>query len=71
MCVCDLSEVLKITDSAVSQHLRKLKDKNLIMFRREGQTVYYSLLENLFTSKLINIFELDEINKQHAFNLTD
>jgi DNA-binding transcriptional ArsR family regulator len=34
MCVCDLAEVLGLTDSAVSQHLRKLKDKNIVTSRR-------------------------------------
>lgn len=32
VCVCDLSEVLEVTDSAVSQHLRKLKE--LILKKR-------------------------------------
>lgn len=30
LCVCDLSDVLGMSISAVSQHLRKLKDRNLI-----------------------------------------
>jgi DNA-binding transcriptional ArsR family regulator len=28
---------------AVSQHLRKLKDRNIIEARKEGQTIFYSL----------------------------
>jgi DNA-binding transcriptional ArsR family regulator len=32
-----------MTISAVSQHLRKLKDKNLIKTEREAQTIYYSM----------------------------
>ena len=30
---------------AVSQHLRKLKDANIIQPRREGQTIFYSMKE--------------------------
>src|SRR5258705_12979787 len=48
LCPCDLSDILGMSIPAVSQHLRKLKDGNLIEFRREGQTIYYSLIpENL------------------------
>ena len=46
LCVCDLSDVLGMTISAVSQHLRKLKDANLIQFRKEGQTIFYTLKSN-------------------------
>ncbi len=71
MCVCDLAEVLELTDSAVSQHLRKLKDKNVVKTRREGQTIFYSLVTNVFTSNLEDMFVLDETKEQHAFLLNE
>lgn len=71
MCVCDLAEVLELTDSAVSQHLRKLKDKNIVKTRREGQTIFYSLVQNVFTSNLEDMFGLDETREQHAFVLDE
>ena len=43
MCPCDLSEVLEMTVPAVSQHLRKMKDKDLVKFKKVGQTVFYSI----------------------------
>jgi DNA-binding transcriptional ArsR family regulator len=43
LCPCDLSDILRMSIPAVSQHLRKLKDGNVIESRREGQTIYYSL----------------------------
>lgn len=43
LCVCDLSDMLQMTLSAVSQHLRKLKDRNFLQTQRQGQTIYYSL----------------------------
>lgn len=67
MCVCDLAEILELSDSAASQHLRKLKDKNMVKTRRERQTIYYSLVENIFTSNLQDMFILDETRTQHAF----
>lgn len=71
MCVCDLAEVLELTDSAVSQHLRKLKDKNIVESRREGQTIYYSLVQNVFTSNLEEMFAMDETRERHAFVLEE
>lgn len=48
LCPCDLSDILGMSIPAVSQHLRKLKDGNIVETRKEGQTIYYSLtLENL------------------------
>jgi ArsR family transcriptional regulator, lead/cadmium/zinc/bismuth-responsive transcriptional repressor len=43
LCVCDLSDILGITVSAVSQHLRKLKDRKLILSEKKAQTIFYSL----------------------------
>lgn len=45
LCVCDLADILEMTVPAVSQHLRKLKDGNMLQTRRNGQTIYYSLKE--------------------------
>jgi DNA-binding transcriptional ArsR family regulator len=45
LCVCDLSDILSMSIPAVSQHLRKLKDAQLIQARKVGQTVFYSLRE--------------------------
>jgi len=71
MCVCDLAEVLELSDSAVSQHLRRLKDKNIVKTRRNGQTIYYSLVSNIFTARLEEMFVLDETKEQHAFALSE
>ncbi|RFP64369.1 ArsR family transcriptional regulator [Hymenobacter lapidiphilus] len=43
LCVCDLADVLQMTVSAVSQHLRKLKDGGVVAARKVGQTVFYTL----------------------------
>lgn len=46
MCVCDIAEVLKMTQSAISHQLRLLKQAKLIQSRREGKMVYYSLADD-------------------------
>ena len=43
LCPCDLSDILGMSVPAVSQHLRKMKDGNIVTTRREGQTLFYSL----------------------------
>jgi DNA-binding transcriptional ArsR family regulator len=43
LCVCDLSDILSMKVSAISQHLRKLKDRNIIRNERKAQTIFYSL----------------------------
>jgi len=46
MCVCDIAELLKMTQSAISHQLRLLKQAKLVKNRREGKTVYYSLADD-------------------------
>lgn len=43
MCVCDIADVLNMTQSAISHQLRILKQMQLVKFRREGKTIFYSL----------------------------
>jgi DNA-binding transcriptional ArsR family regulator len=43
LCPCDLSDILGMSIPAVSQHLRKLKDGDIVETRRVSQTIYYSL----------------------------
>lgn len=49
LCPCDLSDILRMSIPAVSQHLRKLKDGSMIEGRREGQTIFYSLKQEQLT----------------------
>lgn len=43
MCVCDISELLGMTQSAISHQLRLLKSYRLVKYRREGKSIFYSL----------------------------
>lgn len=43
MCVCDIAELLDMSQSAISHQLRTLKNHSVVKYRREGRVVYYSL----------------------------
>lgn len=43
MCVCDLSALLGMTQSAISHQLRLLKVSRIVKSRKQGRVVYYSL----------------------------
>ena len=45
MCVCDIAQLLGMTQSAISHQLRSLKQSKLVNARREGKTVFYSLAD--------------------------
>ena len=52
ICVCDIAEVLGMTQSAISHQLRALRQIKLIKSRRQGRTIYYSLADDHVVSIL-------------------
>ena len=46
MCVCDIVELLDVTQSAVSHQLRLLKQARLVKYRREGKSAIYSISDD-------------------------
>ena len=52
MCVCDIAQLLNLSTSAISHQLRVLKQSQLVKFRREGKTVFYSLADSHVSSIL-------------------
>ena len=61
MCVCDIAEVTNMTQSAISHQLRLLKQADLVKFRRDGKTIYYSLADD----HVFTIYQtgLDHVNE--------
>lgn len=61
MCVCDLSAVTQMNQSAISHHLKILRAARVIKYRREGNVVYYSLCDDhinlIFNQGLTHINE--------------
>jgi len=59
LCVCDIANLLGMTESAISHQLRLLRNSRLVKFRREGKMVYYTLDD-------IHVERLLEMGMQHA-----
>ncbi|MDN4608135.1 ArsR/SmtB family transcription factor [Sporosarcina highlanderae] len=64
-CVCEFVEIFKMSQPAISQHLRKLRDIGLVKEERRGQWVFFSINESheefpFINSILINLPEQDE-----------
>lgn len=45
LCVCDLAWVCERSDKLVSHHVRQLRSVGLVVSRRDGKMVMYSLTE--------------------------
>ena len=46
LCVCDLAALSNLSVAATSQHLRTLRNLNLVKRRREGKVMWYRLADN-------------------------
>ena len=62
MSVSELGRHVNLTQSALSQHLAKLRAEGLVATRREAQTIYYRLA-NPVAERLIGV--LCEFYKEH------
>lgn len=61
VCVCDFVELLDISQPAVSQQLKKLKDAGIILERRKGTWKHYRLNEGQQPYIQAVIDQLDEM----------
>ena len=59
LCVCDIAQLLNMTQSAISHQLRILKDGRVIKARRDGQNVVYSIADE-------HIAQMVAIGIEHA-----
>src|SRR5581483_2905296 len=51
LCVCDIQYVLESSQPNVSRHLTYLKNSGLVQDRREGQRIYYRLVQGAGTAR--------------------
>ena len=52
LCVCDIANLLGVSQSAVSHSLRTLRQMKLVKFRKEGKIAYYTLDDEHISSLL-------------------
>lgn len=61
LCVCDLSAVVGVSESAVSHHLRQMRQMRIVAYRKDGRMAYYRLddehIERLFDTGLEHVRE--------------
>ncbi len=69
LCVNDLALVVGASASGVSHHLKGLKDIRLVKFRRDGNTIYYSIddahVGNLFREVFSHLDHVDNQLPDH------
>jgi ArsR family transcriptional regulator len=62
LCVCDLANLLGVSQSVVSHSLRVLREMQLVKFRKEGKIAYYTLddehIEHLLDEGFRHVEEL-------------
>ena len=56
--VGELNELIPLSQSALSQHLAKLREAELVVTRRESQTIYYQLADPRVTSIIKTLYKL-------------
>lgn len=57
MCICELIEELKLSQSAVSHHVKILKQAELVNDRRNGKWTFYSIDKSGFEAHLKSLQE--------------
>lgn len=61
MCVHDISEVLNVSQSAISHQLKNLRSSNLVKTEKVGKNVYYSISDDHI--KIILKYGLEHISE--------
>ena len=62
MCVCDLAALLGVSESAASHQIRILRTMNLVKNRRDGQVLYYRLVDD-------HVMQLADVARDHVMEL--
>ncbi len=61
LCVCDLAAVVGTSQSAVSHHLRQLRQMRIVSYRKRGRMAYYRLddqhIADLFATGMEHVRE--------------
>lgn len=67
LCTCDLALIVETSESAVSQHLRVLRQLRLAKSRRHGKMVFYSLDDaHIRILLMVCLSHVRDADRQHA-----
>jgi len=70
LCVCEIREIIGLSQPTISSHLKLLENSGLVTYRKDGKWVNYSInpvLDKRISQILNNVFsviEFDEIVKK-------
>lgn len=67
LCVCDIMEALKITQTKASRHLNYLRNAGMVSDRKHAQWVYYSIIRNQ-EMKFIDSLVFDNVRSLEVFS---
>lgn len=65
-CVCELTDVMRTGQSRLSFHLKVLKDAGLILDRREGRWMYYSINPETLDDLEEVVMEMKQVAKSSS-----
>ena len=58
MTVNDLAKAVGLSQSALSQHLARMREEGLVAFRRESQTLWYRIADPRTEALLASLYQL-------------
>ncbi|MFN3675693.1 MAG: ArsR/SmtB family transcription factor [Sphingomonas pseudosanguinis] len=56
--VGDLARDVGLSQSACSQHLARMRDEGLVIYRRESQTLWYAIADTRVQTLLATLYQL-------------
>ncbi|QLP96226.1 MAG: helix-turn-helix transcriptional regulator [Rhodoblastus sp.] len=56
-CVTDLQQAVGLAQSALSQHLAKLREEDIVTTRRQSQTIFYTLADHTAARLIALLYE--------------
>ncbi len=78
LCVCEINELLDLSQPAVSQHLSRLRHAGLVDSERRGQWTFYAVDDDAFEAVVEQLFDgsdedvddmLDRIKRKNLCDL--
>ncbi len=56
LCVCEIEEVLEMSEPRISRHLRILREAGIVKCNKDGKWCFYTIVEDAYINGLISQF---------------